>query len=101
MSPECQIIVYPSRCCLDGYPSPVQRRRWRDLIHKDLKAVGVHKDQWFTEATDSRAGWRTTYQHGLEEEGVMFVQEFFTEQVTRLGINVSMKDRSQSVNREE
>ncbi len=56
------------------------RRRWRDLIRRVLKAVGVREDRWFDDATESRAGWRTTYQRGMEEEPT---QEQVTDQPPR------------------
>ena len=37
------------------------RKRWRDVIRKDLQAIGVPEKQWY-EATVSREGWNTKYQ---------------------------------------
>ena len=37
-------------CCL--------RRRWRDVVRKDLKDIGVEEGEWYEEAQRSRAGWR-------------------------------------------
>ena len=40
--------------------------RWRDVIRKDLKAIGVSEDRWYDEASVSRPRWRTAYKKGLE-----------------------------------
>ena len=48
----------------------VPRRRWRDLIRRDLKTIDVKEEEWYTEATTSRMGWRATYQLGMEDETV-------------------------------
>ena len=42
------------------------RKRWRDVVRNDLKEVGLEEDEWYREATRSRAGWRAMYQDGLE-----------------------------------
>ena len=42
------------------------RKRWRDVVRKDLKEVGLEEDEWYREATRSRAGWRAMYQDGME-----------------------------------
>ena len=42
------------------------RKRWRDVIRRDLKDIGVAENEWCEEAKRSRAGWRMTYRHGLE-----------------------------------
>ena len=34
------------------------RRRWKDMIRKDLRDIEVKEDEWYEEATRSRAGWR-------------------------------------------
>ena len=41
------------------------RRRWRDVICKDLKDISIAESKWYEEARRSRAGWRATYQDGL------------------------------------
>ena len=41
------------------------QRRWRDLIRRDLKAVGVPEEEWYVAAL-SRASWHETYRQGLE-----------------------------------
>ena len=40
--------------------------RWRDVVRKDLKDIGVKEDGWYEEATRSRAGWKAMYHAGLE-----------------------------------
>ena len=42
------------------------RRRWRDMIRKDLRDIEVKEDEWYEEATRSRAGWRDTCRLGME-----------------------------------
>ena len=42
------------------------RKRWRDVVCKDLKEVGLEEDEWYREATRSRAGWRAMYRNRLE-----------------------------------
>ena len=37
------------------------RKRWRDVVRKDLKEVGLEEGEWYREATRSRAGWRAMY----------------------------------------
>ena len=52
----------------ESRPRGGPRRRWRDLIRRDLKVIEVEEEQWYREATTSRAGWRAAYQVGMEEE---------------------------------
>ena len=42
------------------------RRRWRDVIRRDLRDIEVGEDEWFEEATLSRAGWREICREGVE-----------------------------------
>ena len=42
------------------------RRRWRDVIRRDLRDIEVGDDEWFEEATLSRAGWREICREGVE-----------------------------------
>ena len=42
-------------------PQGGPRRRWRDVIRADLKALKIPEDSWYKEANTSRAGWRATY----------------------------------------
>ena len=41
------------------------RRRWKDVIRKDLKDIEVNEDEWYEEATRSRPGWRATCKLGM------------------------------------
>ena len=43
------------------HPRCGPRKRWRDVVCKDLKEVGLEEDEWYREATRSRAGWRAMY----------------------------------------
>ena len=43
------------------------RKRWRDQIRQDLKAVGVSEEDWYEEASHTdRASWRAIYHQGLQ-----------------------------------
>ena len=52
----------------ESRPRGGPRRRWRDLIRRDLKTIEVKEEEWYREATTSRAGWRATYQLAMEDE---------------------------------
>ena len=41
------------------------RKRWRDVVRKDLRNVEVGEHEWYAEASRSRAGWRVLCQVGL------------------------------------
>ena len=60
----------PKICLFSWLPQPRPRGgprlRWRDIIRKDLKAIGVSEDRWYDEASVSRPRWRTAYKKGLE-----------------------------------
>ena len=43
------------------------QRRWRDLIHLDLKAVGVPEEEWY-EAAYHNVGWPNTYSSALKHQ---------------------------------
>ena len=43
------------------------RRRWRDVIRKDLKDIEVNEDELY-EATRSRAGWRAMCRLGMDRQ---------------------------------
>ena len=38
------------------------------MIRKDLKDIEVNEDEWYEEATRSRAGWRATCKLGMERQ---------------------------------
>ena len=42
------------------------RRRWRDVIRRDLKDIEVDESVWYEEATKSRAGCRATCRKGMK-----------------------------------
>ena len=42
------------------------RKRWRDVVRKDLRDVEVGEREWYEEATSSRASWMALYRMGLE-----------------------------------
>ena len=64
----------PKQSFFGWLPQPRPRggptRRWRDNIRKDLKSIGVNEDEWYEDATLSRAGWRSIYRSAMEEEAV-------------------------------
>ena len=40
------------------------RKRWKDVIRKDLQRMKISEDEWYEAATSSRAAWRGTYKQG-------------------------------------
>ena len=42
------------------------RRRWRDVIKKDLKQIDVEETEWYEEACRSRTGWRALCRAGMQ-----------------------------------
>ena len=42
------------------------RRRWKDVIRRDLKDIEMDESKWNKEATTSRAGWKAAYRLGLK-----------------------------------
>ena len=47
-------------------PTCGPKKRWRDVMRKDLKDIGVSEEKWFVEALRSRAGWRVLYRVGVD-----------------------------------
>ena len=47
------------------YKHPV-KRRWKDVIRRDLKDINMDEGEWCDEATTSRAAWRASCGLGLE-----------------------------------
>ena len=41
------------------------RRRWRNVVRKDLRNVEVGEHEWYAEASRSRAGWIALCRVGL------------------------------------
>ena len=41
------------------------RKRWRDVIRKDLKDIEMNENTWYTEATESREGWKAKCSLGI------------------------------------
>ena len=62
--PKQTLFGWLPESCPRGGP----RKRWRDLIRRDLKTIKVEEELWYSEATTSRAGWRATYQLAMEDE---------------------------------
>ena len=65
--PDCRI----PKSALFGWLSQPRprcgpRKRWRDVVKKDVRDVGLYEDEWYEEATRSRAGWRSLCRCGLE-----------------------------------
>ena len=48
------------------HPRCGPRRRWKDVIRRDLTDIEVGEDEWFEEATLSTAGWREICREGVE-----------------------------------
>lgn len=48
-------------------PQGGPRRRWRDVIRKDLKEMKISEEDWYEEARQSRARWRAMCWIGIEE----------------------------------
>ena len=42
------------------------RKRWRDVVRKNLKDIGMDKKKWYGEARKSRAGWKAVYRLDVE-----------------------------------
>ena len=42
-------------------PQGGPRKRWKDVIRKDLSEMEIKEEEWFEKATSSRAEWRSTY----------------------------------------
>ena len=61
----------PKICPFGWLPHPRPqggpRRRWKDVIRTDLKALKIPEVAWYEKATTSRAGWRTTYRQACAE----------------------------------
>ena len=55
------------------------RRRWKDLIRKDLKEMDVDECKWYEEACRSKSGWREIYKLGVENS----VEQHRTAQTSR------------------
>ena len=48
-------------------PQSGPKRRWRDVIRRDLRDINISESEWYDEATSSRAGWRALCGLGLED----------------------------------
>ena len=61
----------PKRVLFSWFPQPRPkcgpRKRWRDVIQKDLIHIHIGEDKWY-EAASSRTEWRTLYHSGTEQE---------------------------------
>ena len=51
------------------FPQPRPRcgpkRRWRDVVKRDMKDVGIEDEMWYEKAQDRRE-WYVTYSDGAE-----------------------------------
>ena len=60
----------PKSALFSWLPEPRPRcgpkKRWGDMMRKDLKDIGVPEQRWYDEAVRSRAGWRTLCCDGIE-----------------------------------
>ena len=43
------------------------KKRWRDMIRQDLKALGISETEWYKH-TSQRDCWRTIYRKGLTDQ---------------------------------
>ena len=43
------------------------RRRWKDVIRRDLKDIEMDESKWYEEDITSRAGWKAVYRMGLKK----------------------------------
>ena len=59
------------------------RRRWKDVIRRDLKNIKVAEDVWYGEAVRSRAGWRAMCRLGIDNLAETRSQSFQREAVSR------------------
>ena len=61
----------PKRVLFGWFPQPRSRcgprKRWRDVIKKDLIHVHIGEDKWY-EAASSRTEWWTLYHSRIEQE---------------------------------
>ena len=48
-------------------PQSGPKRRWRDVIRRDLRDINISESEWYDEATSSRADWRALCGLGLED----------------------------------
>ena len=53
------------------------RRRWKDVIRRDLKDIEMNKSKWYEEATTSRAGWKAVYRLGLKNSDIKQLHNIF------------------------
>ena len=60
----------PKTALFSWLPQPRPRcgpkKRWRDVMRKDLKDIELSEEKWFEEAVRSRAGWRVLYRDGVD-----------------------------------
>ena len=48
------------------HPRCGPRKRWRDVVRKNLKDIGMDEKKQYEEARRSRAGWKAVYRLGAE-----------------------------------
>ena len=100
---------------LQPRPRGGPRRRWRDLVKRDMKVAQIHESSWF-EVAFHRGKWHTTYSDGLNNyqqsqyskgraclgmSSVMCMAGVSGGNVTRCGTSVLQSEASQYVNRRE
>ena len=59
------------KMCLFGWlrktrPSGGRRRRWRDVVWKDLKHLGISESDWYG-AAQNRVDWRRRWSAAISE----------------------------------
>lgn len=52
-------------------PRSGPRKRWKDVIHKDLKVMEADENEWYDEPTTYRVVWRATCMVGLDSHADM------------------------------
>ena len=76
------------KACLFGWlpqtrPQGGPRLRRRDVIRKDLRVMGIKKDQWYDEASTSRSGWKNRCQTEVEN----LIETATNRQLALLGVD--------------
>ena len=61
------------------HPREGPHKRWRDVIHTELKEMKIPEDAWYEKATTSRAEWRATYRQACTD---ITYREQYHEQAT-------------------
>ena len=74
--PKISLCSWLPQPCPRGGP----RKRWKDVIRKDLQRMKVSEDEWYEAATSSRAAWRGTYKQGSPVNAPSVENQDFTQE---------------------